>query len=175
MFEIKNAPPGILKMVDKYTPWQYYRLVDINTYFVYDYQSELKPTNERCYNAWQRKGPCYNCSSRLAINSDQPILKIEQLANSILFVTSLPIIIAGKKMVLELLQDVTHSLLSNDTNNQLGNVIISNLIDKFNDAVIRDSLTGLFNKRFVEQELSKAIEINVDKRPFLWRLSTLIS
>ena len=66
----------------------------------------------------------------------------------------MPVTLKGSTMALELIKEVTDSLLVNDTHHQ-ESLLLYDLIRQINDVAVRDLYTGLFNKRYAEQELSK--------------------
>lgn len=157
MFNIKNADDQILKEIEKYNIFDFYRVVDVNTYLVYDWQGGEKiATDQRCYEVWKREDACKNCISRTCNHERRKIIKLECLEGQIYLIMAIPITLGEECLSLELICDVTDSLVVNDTFH-IENLNAQDLILQMNDMAIRDSYTGLFNKRYAEQELCKSV------------------
>lgn len=105
-----------------------------------------------CYEFWNRQQACENCISMRAYNEDDVVIKVEYGGNKALMVAAVPISILGKKLVAELLKDITVSIYmpSKQSENQIK---ILSAIEHMNQAEVKDNLTGLYNRRFVEERL----------------------
>lgn len=155
LFPINEASPDLAKMIEQFVFFDLYRLVDADSYRVYDWHgSELFPQTIRCYDVWNRSSACTNCISRTAVSTGRQIVKLECLEDKVFLIVSMPVTLKGNTMALELIKEVTDSLLVNDTHHQ-ENLLLYNLIRRLMDVAVRDLYTGLFNKRYAEQELSK--------------------
>ena len=76
--------------------------------------------------------------------ADQVTYRLDRNGNALILITSIPVLIGGRKTVLKLMDDVTgRFLLSDDPQTQ--------------NALITDELTGLYNRRFINQTLSKML------------------
>lgn len=155
LFPINEASPDLAKMIEQFVFFDLYRLVDADSYRVYDWHgSELFPQTIRCYDVWNRSSACTNCISRTAVSTGRQIVKLECLEDKVFLIVSMPVTLKGSTMALELIKEVTDSLLVNDTHHQ-ESLLLYDLIRQINDVAVRDLYTGLFNKRYAEQELSK--------------------
>lgn len=158
MFEIHTMDP----MLSTYCSWdklfQLYRLIDPVLHQVLDYQDgKLIPNPGTCYDLWGFARPCHNCISRRTCDTQQYFMKIGTLGTSILLVFSLPVQVCGKHLSLELARDVTDSMLIPNEFQQ-DNTEIVTLIQEFNEHILRDAFTGLYNKHFITEELVRNIE-----------------
>jgi two-component system, cell cycle response regulator len=87
-----------------------------------------------------------------AYYENDTIIKIEYTDHNIFMVTAIPIELRENRVVVELLQDVTKSMVLDDT--KLSDRIeLKKLLDKANAAVAADELTGVYNKRYIMEKL----------------------
>lgn len=148
--EIKNMIPSTLH--------QFYRIVDLQTHDVYDYHNqELIPLDKKCFSIWEQEDPCTNCTSCRALLNGKRIVKLGYQENIIYLIDSLPINIKGKPYALELIQDVSDSFMLNtditsDTND------ICSVVSAFNDLVMKDTFTLLYNKQYLNERLPVFIQ-----------------
>ncbi|WP_428422039.1 GGDEF domain-containing protein [Paraeggerthella hominis] len=134
-----------------------YRLVDTKTNLVHSYsacsESDVPVCSEDlCYRVWGRKRPCENCTSQACLDKQEQVIKMEQLNGRVLLISSLPTVIAGRPYALELVKDVTSSLMVTDEIAH-ENIEITSMIDRFNTLAVRDAFTMLYNKTFIHSEL----------------------
>lgn len=163
MFEIANIDKDLKKYADNLKIFDFYRLIDISKFKVYDYHDKkLIDTDINCYDIWEKETPCKNCSSRNACKNNSEIIKLEYLNGKIYLINSEPITINGKIMVMEFIKDITNNLLVSDKSCN-NNLDISDLIEQMNELVLYDSLTGLYNRRSFDQEINKYI-VEYDKK-----------
>lgn len=115
-------------------------------------ENEAYETNMVCHEFWQKGKVCDNCISIRAYNENDTVFKIEQNDQNVFMITAVPIDIKHKKVIVEFLKDVTSSLYL-----QAGEVCKNNsiltTIDHMNQAVVKDELTGLYNRRFINERL----------------------
>ncbi len=129
------------------------RLVDPLNKKVMDYRSSLAlDTKELCYNYWGTGRICDNCISIRAYQENRSFIKLEKNGSSILMVTALPILNTDQPVVLELLKDATDSMFMGTGDYNTGEVML-HVIQEMSDMVIRDPLTSLYNRRFIDDRL----------------------
>lgn len=129
------------------------RLVDPLNKKVMDYRSSLiLDTKELCYNYWGTGKICDNCISIRAYQENKSFIKLEKNGGSILMVTALPILNTNQPVVLELLKDATDSMFMGTGDYNTGEVML-HVIQEMSDMVIRDPLTSLYNRRFIDDRL----------------------
>lgn len=157
MFDIKDADPRIIECAGPFNLFNSYRIVDIETYLVYDWKgNKIIPTNKRCFEVWQRDEACKNCISHSCIRENRQIVKLEALDGQVYLIVAVPITLDGHLFSLELISDVTDSLVINDSFHKK-NLDVHGIITQMNDMALRDPYTGLYNKRFAEQEVAKTM------------------
>ena len=145
--EIKDKLDFFYKMYD------IVRLVDPINKSVLDYrQSSLVGTPDVCYHYWENNRICDNCISIRSYYENKSFVKMEKSRDNVLLVTAIPIDNADSPAVLELLKDATDTMLVGDGDYNEGE-IFSRFIKELNDAAVRDPLTSLYNRRFVNERL----------------------
>lgn len=114
-------------------------------------------TNKHCYGFWDKNMVCENCITMRAYIEDDTVVKLENKENKIFFITATPVSINDKKYIVEIVKDITQ-------NRQLCDINISiptdtkSIIDEMNDKIIKDELTSVYNRRFINERLP--VDIN---------------
>ncbi|NLF34954.1 MAG: GGDEF domain-containing protein [Clostridiales bacterium] len=109
-------------------------------------------TSELCYDYWKSGAICDNCISVRAHHDNISYMKIEQNANVIMVVTALPVDTAEQPVILELLKDVTDSMVIGTGDYNIGQAV-NHLVYDLNSMAVKDHLTGVHNRRFVDDRL----------------------
>lgn len=115
-------------------------------------ESEVSQMDLICYEFWQKGMICENCISMRAYNEDDTIFKIEHTGNSVFMVTAIPISVHGRKLVVELLKDSTNSLYLGE-GKPGSEVRMLSTIEYMNQAAVKDELTNLYNRRYINEKL----------------------
>jgi len=113
---------------------------------------ELKDINTQCFELWKKNQFCENCVSIRAINEDDTVFKIEFKENSIYMITAVPISINGRKLVAEFIKETTNNLILYDGRHD-ENFKIVTLVEYLNKISVKDELTGLYNRRYINERL----------------------
>ena len=82
-----------------------------------------------------------------AFQENECFMKLEHMIESKFLVTAFPIEISNEKLVLELIKNVTNSL----------SVGYTDYSEPINNLALKDELTNLFNRRYVDERLSEDI------------------
>ena len=129
------------------------RLVDPLKKRVIEYNGDsFQYTNHICYDYWKKGKICDNCISVRANIENTSFVKIEEKENKILMVTAIPIENDGNPVVLELLKDATSSMFIGNGDYNKGEPLVT-AINRMNDLIVKDTLTNLYNRRFVNDRL----------------------
>lgn len=115
-------------------------------------ESKLCELDISCYDYWNRSSMCENCISMRAYYEDDAIFKMEYNGENIYMLTAVPISIQGRKLVVELLKNITNSLYLG-SERQGGEARILSSIEFMNQAVVKDELTNLYNRRYINEKL----------------------
>ena len=126
---------------------------------------ETADTAEICYDYWKNGKICDNCISVRAYHDNKSYMKLEQNPEVIMLVTALPVEAAEKPVVLELLKNATDSMMVGTGEYNDGQAMRS-VIHDINRMVVKDPLTSLYNRRFVDDRLPiDIIRATVGNRP----------
>ncbi len=129
------------------------RLVDPVQKSVLDYrENERFATDEICFNYWKDAKICDNCISIRAHADSRCYMKLEQAPGAIMMVTALPVENTQSPVVLELLKNATDTMLFGEGVYPEGR-LYKDVVVEFNDLIIKDELTGLYNRRYVDERL----------------------
>lgn len=129
------------------------RLVDPVQKSVLDYrENERFATDEACFNYWKDAKICDNCISIRAYTDSRCYMKLEQAPGAIMMVTALPVENIQSPIVLELLKNATDTMLFGEGVYPEGR-LYKDVVVEFNDLIIKDELTGLYNRRYVDERL----------------------
>ena len=157
MFPIENLSDELKQQLLPRVP-DFYRIVDVNTHDVFDYrQGELIKAEQKCYQVWNMSSPCVNCTSARAINENKHTIKLSFLDGQIFLIHSIPVTIKERTYSIEMIQDVSDSFLLQRNNAQNADEVMS-LISLFNERIMQDPSTNLFNKQYLLESLPVMIK-----------------
>lgn len=153
--DIKDQLENLLdtfKIVEKM--YEYIRIVEPITHQVIVERGEyhLNPGTE-CFGIWENGKCCKNCISMRAINENESIFKIGHTSTKIFLIMATPIEVKNRKFVLEMFKDATKGMIFENESNKTQFTILRGLIDDLNYIALHDSLTGLYNRRFINERL----------------------
>lgn len=106
---------------------------------------------ETCYDFWGRSEPCENCVTIRAQRENKSFTKIDFTSNSIYFVQAVPVHYNGETYLMEMLKNVTGDRLLVMHNKKA--LELHNFIESTHAQLVTDELTGLYNRRFIEERL----------------------
>ena len=119
-------------------------------------QLELLPF--LCYPFWESGTFCENCVSLRASREKRMLMKIGGNNNGLFMVSSVPVRIGEKSFVLEMVQDVTGRLcLDGGVSCENPQMLLESVTRHVDRLITTDDLTGLYNRRFMDENLSNAL------------------
>ncbi len=129
------------------------RLVDpVNKKVISSNEYENLEAPLKCFDAFGNNRECENCVSMRAYHENETFIKLEYSKNDILMITAIPVQLTNRKVVVELFKNVTHSLmLQNSTDNNKS--VVSGMIENINFMASKDSLTGIYNRKYIYDKL----------------------
>ncbi len=134
------------------------RIVDANLGKVIEMRDgAIIETPVNCVDVFGCKERCKNCTSIRALYSNEQVVKLEYVNNSILFIMSLPVILEEQHLVVELVKDITSSMTVECKDDYRADEV-SYMIDRFNKLATTDQLTNLMNRRFIDERLPNVIQ-----------------
>ena len=105
----------------------------------------------QCYSFWKKDKECENCSSLLALKEQTQKIKFEFLDLQVFQMISRYVEIDGRPYVMEMIQNLDESI-------QIDQEGYDKLISKlsgYNEKLYTDVMTGIYNRRFFEEEIKK--------------------
>jgi diguanylate cyclase (GGDEF)-like protein len=129
------------------------RLVDPALKQVLNFRNNaLCDTDIFCYTYWGRNEVCDSCIAMRAFKENKTFVKLEYEGERIFLVTAIPLELyhRSRRVVLELLKDITHCLV---VDHELISKNDININYSLNDLVIKDALTSLYNRRYINERL----------------------
>jgi two-component system cell cycle response regulator len=134
------------------------RLVDpVQKRVVELYGDKKENTELKCYDFFGTNKVCDNCVSMRAYRENDTFYKMHYTSNDVYMLTAIPIELKDRRVVLELFKKVTNNLIIES--NIIGGDIIGNqsdihsMIDSMNSIALKDSLTGIYNRRYINEKL----------------------
>lgn len=107
----------------------------------------------RCFDFWETGKRCSNCVSLKAFEEKNKKTKLEFRENNVYQVTAHYVEVDGKPMVMELIQYLDEA----DIVDIDGSERLFTKLNGFQDELYRDVLTGIYNRRYYEDQLRKQI------------------
>lgn len=143
--------------------YQLIRVIDpINKTVIYERDKEELELNEKfetCYNLWNKNKVCNNCISMRAYNENDVCIKIETTDDKIIMATAIPIKVDDGTLVVELIKDVTRSMILDETKLSKSSDIVK-LLEMASLAAVTDELTNTYNKRYIQEKLPVELVIS---------------
>ncbi|WP_199902987.1 GGDEF domain-containing protein [Trichococcus paludicola] len=128
-------------------------------------QEELMPVLEACFGIWGKGTVCKNCISMRAYNENDTFIKIETSLDKIIMVTAIPVKIEDRMVVVELLKNVTKSMILGDRE-LTESLEIKRLLEQANVAAVTDELTQIYNKRYIIERLpADMVKSHLENQP----------
>lgn len=121
--------------------------------FVNGKEPKLK---DSCYKFWKKSKRCNNCVTMRAYFDKRTYVKIEYNKEKIFLVTATPANIGSEDYVIELLKDITESGIIENIDKRTQEDV-GGAIQGMNNLVVKDELTGVFNRRFINERLPAAL------------------
>lgn len=149
--------------------YQLIRVIDpINKTVIFERGKDELDLNEKfetCYNIWNKKKVCNNCISMRAYNENDVCIKIETTDDKIIMATAIPIKIDKDTLVVEIIKDVTKSMILDDTKLSKSSELVK-LLEMASLAAVTDELTNIYNKRYIQEKLPVELLISkMNKEP----------
>jgi two-component system cell cycle response regulator len=133
------------------------RIVDpINKKVVNYHKGNAEIGKGNCYDFCKKDQSCENCVSMRATIENDTFLKIEFINGKLLLIISSPVEIDNKTYIVEMIKDISKT--SSIMNNENSTYNMGNLITEMNDVAIKDELTGIYNRRYINERLT--VDIN---------------
>ena len=129
------------------------RIVDPIIKKVINYEnSTVNELAVKCFDFFGKNTICDNCISIRAFNENKTFVKVDYTPNEIYTVTTVPVELSNRRIVIEFLTNISDSIVFGNGNNE-NNSEIYGLIDSMNNLALKDPLTGIYNRRYINEKL----------------------
>lgn len=105
-----------------------------------------------CYGFWKKGKFCDNCISLRAVTEHDTFVKFEVVEERIYMITASPLDVGDGFHVIEMLDDITGQSIF-ETIVGKNPKDFTSLVLRMNDALVRDELTKIFNRRYINERL----------------------
>ncbi|WP_315115014.1 GGDEF domain-containing protein [uncultured Clostridium sp.] len=135
------------------------------------YGNKIEKTGDACFSYWGKENICNNCISIRAYIENETFVKLEHTPDKLFMITAIPIETKDNTIVLELFKDTTESMIIGNGEYEKGRNLKDTLVE-LNDMVVKDSLTEIFNRRYINERLpADIVKSIIEQKP----LSIIIS
>jgi two-component system, cell cycle response regulator len=129
------------------------RLVDpVNKRVLNYHEKKFVDIDVACYAFWGKNQICDDCVSIRAYHDNRTYAKLEYSKDQIFILTAIPIELQERRVVIEILKNISDSLIYDSSEvNQYTE--IRDLLNRVNNRALKDSLTGIYNRRYINERL----------------------
>lgn len=117
-----------------------------------------------CCSLWEGNTECKDCISIKALNDQKTHIKIQHIADKMFLVFAAPVKVNGETLVMELIKDISDDLVFETVVQGQGH-ILQNIVEDLNTIILKDTLTNLYNRRYIHEMLPKEIMGCNNRRP----------
>lgn len=140
--------------------YTYIRVIDPDTmeaYMVFEKTIELGHTCANCFDFWKAGKRCSTCVSMKAIATGKTSVKIEMRDGKCFLVHGFSTTWKGKVYVIEMIKDMSDQELL--LTEELGHTSdLPAYLSDLNSKIYEDRLTGIFNRRYIDDRLPEDIK-----------------
>ncbi|MBC8062896.1 MAG: GGDEF domain-containing protein [Clostridiaceae bacterium] len=115
-------------------------------------ENVITETDFICHHVWNKEKICDNCISLKAYKENDVFIKIEYHKEMIYMVIAIPVAIGETTVVIELFKDVSKNMTVVKKDKGV-EVDIHRIIDHVDKLLLKDHLTGIYNRRFIDERL----------------------
>lgn len=114
-----------------------------------------------CHDIWKKNSRCSNCIAKKAYLENDTFVKLEHNVGKIFLVIASPIEVEGKRYVVEVLKDITEN---GEIVDKCGETTYLDIkMSNIGENLVKDYLTGIYNRRYINHRLSKEIDKNLNR------------
>ena len=126
-------------------------------------ENHVQESEETCYAFWKRGDVCVNCISMRAYTENDTFVKIENKEGKVYLLIATPIILDNNKYIVEIIKDISQNgKIITKTNNS--DKSIEYILNDMNEKIIKDELTSIYNKRYINEKLPVDISNSIIKQ-----------
>lgn len=112
-----------------------------------------------CFDFFNLGKICDNCISMISYKTDKTFVKVEYNGEKIFLVTATSVKLDTGKVVVEFLKDITDTGIIQDIEGKSVSEIYKT-VNNLNEQLVKDPLTGIYNRRFIDERLKVDLYIS---------------
>lgn len=154
MENITNIKELLAKISNFKNLYQRLRVVDVKRKksFEYDVEKDELKEGTNCYRIWNKSRACENCISMRVLSEKKTVFKFEHDGEKVYLITAFDAEIEGRSLIFEFMSEATDSeLILLEKNSQNDEII--KFVDMLNNKIIKDDLTKIYNRRYINERL----------------------
>lgn len=128
---------------------------------------DLNVSGKKCYEFWNRSEKCQNCVSKQASQEERQMVKLEYFDEKYYLVIAKPMIVEGKKYIVEFMTNITTQLVTGE-NQPANEDFVSALMRQLERVSSRDAFSGLYNKNHFQKLVEAHLQDEVKKNQPLY-------
>lgn len=113
---------------------------------------------------WENDKESDNFISRKTLNEQKTFVKVQHNSGKMFLIITAPVKLHDKKLVLELIKDITDDFLFETVYQDQGHEL-QNIVQDLNMLIMKDALTNLYNRRYIDKKLPEEIARCESRRP----------
>ena len=125
---------------------------ECSVFFNAENKTDSTAATNKCFDVWNAPYQCHNCTSARALITKQTQSKLDVVDNNIYQVTSRPVIVDGKALVLEIVQLFSYTYNRYNSSNSR-----KKLVSAFNSQLLQDRETNSYNRDYLSEHLPNLI------------------
>ncbi len=119
-------------------------------------KDKLIPQNAACYSLWNIDVACQDCIAGKALKEYRSFVKMQYNMQKMYLIFVVPLKVDKETILIEMLKDITDNLVFETVDQEHGHEV-RNIISDLNGFLLKDSLTDLYNRRYIYQMLPAEI------------------
>lgn len=128
-------------------------------------KSEINEYKHQCHMFWGGHDACKNCVAMKAMVFNDTFVKVEYNKEKMFMVSASPLVLGDTKYIIEIIKNITNRGIICDLEKKSVNEI-NEEIRKLNNDVLMDELTGIYNKRYIDENFHQTVKNNImDESP----------
>ena len=128
---------------------------ECSVFFNAENKTDSTAATNKCFDVWNAPYQCHNCTSARALITKQTQSKLDVVDNNIYQVTSRPVIVDGKALVLEIVQLFSYTYNRYNSSNSRKKLVSA--IKAFNSQLLQDRETNSYNRDYLSEHLPNLI------------------
>ncbi|NLK21161.1 MAG: GGDEF domain-containing protein [Epulopiscium sp.] len=135
------------------------RIINPTKKKVIKYKEMKVPDNVNCYPYCLDNRECKDCILKRALESQENLVKIQHNGERVFLIFIVPIESDNEIIALELIKDITEGIVLETFNmGQSREHELRNMIQDINALIMKDPLTNIYNRRYIDEMLPREIE-----------------